>query len=81
MIIKLYPYDYSKETPAIQMIKVLEEIKELEAAGDNLKSVAEETLDVIQALLGYLIVLGIDIEAANRWHIEKLTKRHGGVMQ
>ena len=81
MIIKLYPYDYSKETPASQMIKVLEELKELEAASNNLESVAKETLDVIQALLGYLIVLGIDIEAANRWHIEKLTKRHGGVMQ
>jgi hypothetical protein len=48
--ITLYPYDYSRHTPAEQMAKVLEELKELEAAGDNLEHVAEETLDLIQAL-------------------------------
>ncbi len=81
MNITLYPYDYSRHTPAEQMAKVMEELKELEAAGDNLEHVAEETLDLIQALAGYLITLGIDLEAANKRHIEKLERRHGRVQR
>ena len=81
MKITLYPYDYSRHTPAEQMAKVLEELKELEAAGDNLEHVAEETLDLIQALAGYLITLGIDLEAANKRHIEKLEGRRGRVQR
>lgn len=78
MIIQLYPLDYSSYTPAQQMAKVMEELKELEEAGDKLDCVTEETFDVIQSLLGYLITLGINVEAANRRHLEKLQKRHGG---
>ena len=76
MIIKLYDYDYSKVTSAQQLLKVLEEIKELEAAGSNLDQVAEESFDVIQALVGYLVTLGIDIEGANEKHLAKLYARH-----
>ena len=75
MIIQLYPLDYTRYTPDQQVAKVLEEIKELEIAGDRLDCVAEEAFDVIQALVGYLITLGIDIGAANHRHIEKLTRR------
>ena len=77
MNITLYPYDYSRHTPAEQMAKVLEELKELEMAGDKLSAVTEETFDVIQALVGYLITLGVDVEAANKRHIEKLEGRRG----
>jgi NTP pyrophosphatase (non-canonical NTP hydrolase) len=75
--ITLYPLDYSQYTPAQQMGKVMEELKELELAGDKLDYVVEEAFDVIQALVGYLITLGVDVEAANRRHLEKLERRHG----
>jgi NTP pyrophosphatase (non-canonical NTP hydrolase) len=75
--ITLYPLDYSQYTPAQQMGKVLEELKELEVAGDKTDQVVEEAFDVIQALVGYLIILGVDVEAANKKHIEKLEGRHG----
>ena len=78
MLIKLYDYDYSKETPTTQLLKIIEEINELEQAGDDLDKVAEEGFDLIQALVGYLIVLDIDVGAANVRHLEKLCKRHGG---
>lgn len=81
MIIKLYPYDYSKETPDSQYNKVTEEHKEFmiaDSTGD-LKSMAEEAFDLIQALIGYLTVMGVDIEIANMQHLNKLIKRHGGV--
>jgi NTP pyrophosphatase (non-canonical NTP hydrolase) len=81
MKINIYPLDYSQYTPAQQMGKVMEELKELELAGDNLEHVAEETLDLIQALAGYLITLGIDLKAANKKHIEKLERRHGRVQR
>lgn len=77
MKINIYPLDYSQYTPAQQMGKVMEELKELELAGDNLEHVAEETLDLIQALAGYLITLGVDVEDANKKHIEKMERRHG----
>lgn len=77
MKIKLHPLDYSQYTPAQQMGKVLEELKELEMAGDKMDQVAEETLDVIQALVGYLITLGVDVKDANKKHIEKMERRHG----
>ena len=79
--ISIYPLDYSQYTPAQQMGKVLEELKELEVAGDKLDRVTEEVFDVIQALVGYLITLGVDIEAANRRHMEKLERRHGRVQE
>jgi len=81
MIIQLYSYDYGRETPSTQIAKVLEELKELEMAGDKLSAVTEETFDVIQALVGYLITLGVDVEAANRQHLEKLERRHGRVQR
>ena len=77
MKITLYPLDYSQYTPAQQMGKVMEELKELELAGDKLDYVVEEAFDVIQALVGYLITLGVDVDAANRRHLEKLERRHG----
>ena len=49
MKINIYPLDYSQYTPAQQMGKVLEELKELEMAGDKLDRVTEEVFDVIQA--------------------------------
>ena len=77
MKINIYPLDYSQYTPAQQMGKVMEELKELELAGDKLDYVVEEAFDVIQALVGYLITLGVDVEAANRRHLEKLERRRG----
>ena len=81
MKITLYPLDYSQYTPAQQMGKVLEELKELEVAGDKLDRVTEEVFDVIQALVGYLITLGVDVEDANKKHIEKLERRYGRVQE
>lgn len=75
MIIQLYPLDYTQWTASQQLEKVLEEIGELEHAGDRLDCVAKEAFDVIQALIGYLITLGIDLAAANNRHIDKLTSR------
>jgi len=81
MKINIYPLDYSQYTPAQQMGKVLEELKELEVAGDKTDQVVEEAFDVIQALVGYLITLGVDVGAANRQHLEKLERRHGRVQR
>jgi len=81
MKIKLHPLDYSGYSVPEQLCKVLEELKELEMAGSNIEQVAEETFDVIQALVGYLITLGVDVEDANKKHIEKLERRHGRVQE
>lgn len=75
MIIQLYPLDYTQWTASQQLEKVLEELDELECAGDNLEHVAEEAFDVIQALAGYLLTLGVDLAAANAKHLEKLRGR------
>ena len=74
MIISLYPLRYDKYTSQQQREKVIEEIRELEEAAD-LEDIAEEAFDVIQALTGYLITLGVDLPRANRRHINKLRRR------
>ena len=80
MKINIYPLDYSQYTRPSKW-ESPEELKELEVAGDKLDRVTEEVFDVIQALVGYLITLGVDIEAANRRHMEKLERRHGRVQR
>ncbi len=77
MIISLYPLHYEKYSPRQQLDKVIEEIRELEEAA-TLEDVAEEAFDVIQALTGYLITLGVDLNVANRRHVEKLRRRERG---
>jgi|LSQX01.2.fsa_nt_gb NTP pyrophosphatase (non-canonical NTP hydrolase) len=74
MIISLYPLRYDKYTSRQQREKVIEEIRELEEAA-NLEDIAEEAFDVMQALTGYLITLGVDLPRANRRHINKLRRR------
>lgn len=77
MIISLYPLRYDKYTSRQQREKVIEEIREMEEAA-NLEDIAEEAFDVIQALTGYLITLGVDLNYANRRHVEKLRRRESG---
>lgn len=77
MIISLYPLHYEKYNPRQQREKVIEEIRELEDAAD-LEDIAEEAFDVMQALTGYLITLGVDLNVANRRHVEKLRRRERG---
>lgn len=74
MIISLYPMNYARHTSQQQREKVIEEIRELEEAA-NLEDIAEEAFDVMQALTGYLITLGVDLPRANRRHINKLRRR------
>lgn len=80
MKIELYPYDYSRQTIESQTAKVNGELQELINAYDA-ENFAEETFDVIQSLIGLLIVMGYDIDVANNRHMDKLRKRHGGVKQ
>ena len=47
---------------------IRDRIRELEEAA-NLEDIAEEAFDVMQALTGYLITLGVDLPRANRRHI------------
>ena len=77
MIISLYPMNYARHTSRQQREKVIEEIRELEEAA-NLEDIAEEAFDVMQALTGYLITLGVDLPRANRRHINKLRRREHG---
>lgn len=77
MIISLYPLHYEKYSPRQQREKVIEEIRELKEAAD-LEDIAEEAFDVMQALTGYLITLGVDLNVANSRHIKKLRGRERG---
>ncbi len=74
MIIYLHPMNYAKFTAGEQLDKVAEEIREFREAA-TLEDVAEEAFDVMQALTGYLITLGVDLPRANRRHINKLRRR------
>ena len=74
MIIYLHPMDYARIAAPEQLDKVAEEIREFREA-TTLEDVAEEAFDVIQALTGYLITLGVDLPRANRRHINKLRRR------
>lgn len=74
MIIYLHPMNYAKFTAGEQLDKVIEEIMEFREAA-YLEDIAEEAFDVIQALTGYLITLGVDLPRANRRHINKLRRR------
>ena len=87
MQIKLADFDYSGYTPLQQLKKIQEELRELRLELINLgfqpnekrlKKVAAEAFDVIQATYGMLVILGVDIEAANKRHIEKLEERING---
>lgn len=78
MKITLYPLDYSRCTPAQQMTKVMAELKELEMAGDKMPAVVEEVFDVIQALVGYLITLGVDLNKANKKYLEVVSNAEDG---
>lgn len=77
MIIYLHPMNYAKFTAGEQLDKVIEEIMEFREAA-CLEDIAEEAFDVIQALTGYLITLGVDLNVANRRHVEKLRRRERG---
>ncbi len=62
-----------------QAQKVNEEIQEFhleQARQPDLRRVAEEAFDVMQALLGYLALLGVDIDEANRLHLYKMQRRY-----
>jgi predicted HAD superfamily Cof-like phosphohydrolase len=87
MQIKLADFDYSGYTPLQQLRKIQEELRELRLELINLgfqpnekrlKKAAAEVFDVIQAAYGMLVILGIDVEAANRRHLEKLEERANG---
>ena len=87
MHIKLGDFDYSGYTPLQQLKKIQEELRELKLELINLgfqpnekrlKKVAAEAFDAIQATYGMLVILGVDIEAANRRHLEKLEERANG---
>ena len=74
--------DWEKYDLDRQFYKFLEEVDELGIELLNLKigeiekdKIAGEYFDVVQAGLGLLKKLGIDIEEANRDHIEKLKGR------
>ena len=69
--------NYAKFTAGEQLDKVIEEIMEFQEAA-CLEDIAEEAFDVIQALTGYLITLGVDLNVANRRHVEKLRGRERG---
>lgn len=65
-----------------QAAKVVEEWDELNEAQVNdvsLDHVAEEAFDLMEALVRYLRMLGVDIYEANRRHLEKMRERelHG----
>ena len=84
MQIKLSDFDYSGYTPLQQLKKIQEELRELKLELINLgfqpnekrlKKVAAEAFDSIQATYGMLVILGVDVEAANKRHIEKLEER------
>lgn len=75
MQIELYDYDYSQHNSLEQSKKVSEELQEFIDA-ETEQEVIEEAFDVIQAMIGFLITLGLNIEEANRLHIEKLQRRH-----
>lgn len=65
-----------------QADKVLEEWNEFNLAqvnNINLNHVAEEAFDLMEALVRYLRMLGIDIKDANRRHLVKMKERelHG----
>ena len=77
MIIYLHPMDYARIAAPEQLDKVAEEIREFREA-TTLEDVAEEAFDVMQALTGYLITLGVDLNYANRRHVEKLRRRERG---
>ena len=86
MQITIADFDYSGHTPLEQLKKIQEELRELRLELINLgfqpnekrlTKVAAEAFDIIQATYGMLVVLGVDVEAANRRHLEKLEERHG----
>lgn len=81
MDIKLADIDFGT-TITEQAMKVNEEYREFTQAQvmhPSIDRVAEEAFDTIQALIGYLKVLGVDIAAANTRHMEKMARRHGRV--
>jgi len=87
MQIKLSDFDYTGYTPLQQLNKIQEELRELKLELINLgfqpnekrlKKAAAEVFDVIQAAYGMLVILGIDVETANRRHLEKLEERANG---
>ena len=87
MQIKLSDFDYTGYTPLQQLNKIQEELRELKLELINLgfqpnekrlKKAVAEVFDVIQAAYGMLVILGIDVETANRRHLEKLEERANG---
>ncbi len=76
MIIKLADMDLSSCTTAQQAKKVNEEFNEFiiaQAGGcPDLKEIAAEFFDFVQAGYGYLKKLGIDVEVENIKHLKKL---------
>ena len=78
IMIELADMDLSGYTIQNQAAKVAEEWGEFLAAQTKkpaLDHVAEEAFDLMQALAGYLDMLGVDIEAANGKHLAKVWER------
>lgn len=85
IMIELTNMDLGGYKMADQAAKVAEEWGELEAAYNaflrsqigrvNLDDVADEAFDLMQAVVGYLKMLGIDIDAANHRHLAKIFER------
>lgn len=77
MKIKLAYLDLETTTQE-QAMKVWEEIQEFglsQVGRVNIDEVAEEAFDVIQAMTGYLVKLGFDIEELNKKHLKKMEGR------
>jgi len=78
IMIELADMDLSGVSIQTQAAKVAEEWGEFLAAQakkPDIDRVAEEAFDLMQVLVGYLDMLGIDIEAANNQHLVKIWER------
>lgn len=79
MKITLADLDYNGITINQQFMKIQEEKQELKAElfgygylNQSHDRAVEEAFDLIQSVAGMLVILGVDIEAANRKHLEKM---------
>lgn len=85
IMLELADMDLGGYKVADQAAKVTEEWDELKAAFDaflrsqvgrvNLADVAEEAFDLMQAVVGYLNMLEVDIDEANHRHLAKAWER------
>lgn len=86
MKIELSDYDIPATLPD-QAEKAVEEWGELVEAYSHftltqigkpaLDHVAEEAFDLMEALVRFMVKAGVDVQEANKRHLEKLRQRHG----